>query len=67
MLKLEMIIILVILDLRQIRLPMDAKLDFVFLFRTFCDKDNSFVGYAKKEADMYSIHRNIRRNDLFNF
>ena len=49
MLKLEMIIILVILDLRQIRLPMDAKLDFVFLFRTFCDKDNSYVGHAKRK------------------
>ena len=30
-----------------------AKLDFIFLFRAFCD--NSFVGHAKKEADMYSI------------
>ena len=53
------ILILVILDLRQTRsleirfLKYLAKLDFIFLFRAFCD--NSFVGHAKKEADMYSI------------
>ena len=37
------------------------------IIRTFYDKDNSFVGHAKKEADMYSIDRNISRNDFFNF
>ena len=53
------ILILVILDLRQTRsleirfLKYLAKLDFIFLCRTFCDK--SFVCHAKKEADMYSI------------